>query len=148
MLIQEITREESIGLLTRRSFGHLACSQNSQPYVTPMHFAHDGDWLYSFSTVGHKIAWMRTNPLVCLEAKEIEGPQKWTTVIVLGRYEELPETPEFDKRRKFAYALLQQRRQWWEPGYANTILHGAERKMELVYFRIGMVQISGHRATP
>jgi len=148
MLIQDMTRQESIGLLTRRSFGHLGCSQNGQPYVTPIHFAYDQECLYSFSTVGQKIAWMRANPLVCLEAEEIESSQKWTTVIVLGRYEELPGTLEFEDRRKFAYSLLQQRRQWWEPGYAKTILHGTERQLELVYFCIHVVELSGHRAMP
>jgi uncharacterized protein len=148
MLIQEITTEESHALLTRRSFGHLACSRGDQPYVTPIHFVPDGDCLYSFSTVGQKIEWMRANPKVCIEAEEIESAQSWTTVIVLGRYEELPETPKFNDRRRFAYSLIQQRRQWWEPGYAKTIVQGAERPIELVYFRIHMVQISGHRATP
>jgi uncharacterized protein len=148
MLIQEITREESVALLSRNRLGRLACAREGQPYITPITFSHDGDYLYSFGTVGQKIEWMRINPLVCVEAEELESANKWATVIVLGRYEELPNTPEFEEARRVANALLQRHSAWWEPGYVKTILDGVERKLELVHFRIHMVHISGHRARP
>ena len=148
MLIHDLTREECIDLLARKRLGRLACAQEGQPYITPIFFALDSEALYSFSTEGQKIAWMRENPLVCVETDDIETPQKWTSVLVFGRYEELPNTPEFEQPRRHAHALLEQRPQWWEPGYAKTVLQGTERPLELVYFRIGIAQISGHRATP
>ena len=148
MLIQEMTREASLDFLARKRLGRLACARGGQPYITPMYFAHANNWLYSFSTVGQKLEWMRLNPLVCVEADEIESPQKWCSVIVLGRYEELSKTPEHEDARRLAYSLLQRRPLWWEPGYVRMILHGKERELEPVYFRVHVGQISGHRATP
>ena len=51
-------------------------------------------------------------------------------------------------RRQLAWSLLQKHAMWWEPGQAKTILGGAERPMEGVYFRIRIDRITGHRATP
>jgi len=111
-----------------------------------MHFAYDDSCLYSFSTIGKKITWMRANPLVCVEVDELASPQDWSTVIVTGRYEEL-----VDKAgdQKYAHALLRERPVGWEPGYAKTILHGETRPLEeCVYFRIRIDQITGHRGVP
>jgi nitroimidazol reductase NimA-like FMN-containing flavoprotein (pyridoxamine 5'-phosphate oxidase superfamily) len=148
MLVHDLTRHDCIEFLTRKRLGRLGCARDGQPYITPFFFAFEADALYSFSTHGQKIAWMRSNPLVCVETDDIETPQKWTSVVVFGRYEELPDTPEFEASRRSAYALLQQRPQWWEPGYVRTVLHGAERPLELVYFRIQIGAVSGHRAMP
>jgi nitroimidazol reductase NimA-like FMN-containing flavoprotein (pyridoxamine 5'-phosphate oxidase superfamily) len=145
MLIEDIPRSDCIGILSRTRLGRLACAQREQPYITPLFFAYDCDALYALSTLGQKIVWMRTNPLVCVEADEVTSPQQWSSVIVFGRYEELPAESEDDSARKLAYSLLQQRPVWWEPAYAKTVREGNERPLELVYFRIHVVQISGHR---
>jgi nitroimidazol reductase NimA-like FMN-containing flavoprotein (pyridoxamine 5'-phosphate oxidase superfamily) len=147
MLIQEMTKAESLALLARNRLGRLACSREGQPYITPINFTLDGDCLYGFSTVGQKIEWMRTNPLVCIETDELESSNRWATVIVLGRYEELPNTPECENARQIANALLQRQPVWWEPGYAQVIQDGRECASDLVHFRIHIARISGRRAT-
>jgi len=146
MLIQELTRHASLDLLARTRLGRLACSQGTQPYVVPFYFAYEDGYLYSFTTVGQKIEWMRANPLVCVEADEVVSPQQWVSVVVFGRYEELPNTPEWQVERECAYKLLRQYATWWEPGYAKTILHGAERPLVPIFYRIYVDQITGHRA--
>jgi nitroimidazol reductase NimA-like FMN-containing flavoprotein (pyridoxamine 5'-phosphate oxidase superfamily) len=148
VLIQEMTRQASLDMLTRTYLFKLACAQGNQPYVVPCYFAYNNNSLYSFSTVGQKIDWMRANPLVCLEADEVVNPQEWVSVIIFGRYEELPDTPEYQPERAVAYNLLQKKALWWEPGYLKTILHGTERPLVPVFYRIHVVQITGHRATP
>ena len=154
MVIQELTRQESLDMLARTRLGRLACAQGNQPYVVPLYFAlssnylHAPNCLYGFSTVGQKIAWMRANPLVSVEVEEVVSSQQWVSVIVSGRYEELPDTPEWQSEREFAWSLLKQHAAWWEPGYARTILHGTERAMVPVFFRIHVERITGHRATP
>lgn len=148
MLIQELTRQASLDLLARTHLGRLACAQGTQPYVVPFYFVYDDGFLYSFSTVGQKIEWMRANPLVCVEADEVVNPEQWMSVIVFGRYEELRDTSEYQGIRAFAHALLKRHAVWWEPGYAKTILHGTERPLVPVFFRIHGRQITGLRATP
>ena len=148
MLIQELTRQASLDLLARTHLGRLACAKGNQPYVVPVYFAYANEYLYGFSTIGQKIEWMRANPLVCVEAAEVVSPEQWVSVIVFGRYEELPDTPEWQSARRFAHTLLKRKAVWWEPAYAKTILHGTQRPLAPVFYRIHGVQITGHRATP
>jgi uncharacterized protein len=142
--IEELSRQASLDLLARVGFGRLACAKQSQPYITPIHYAYHEGYIYGFTTVGQKVEWMRTNPLVCLEADEIKGPQQWSSVIVFGRYEELPNSEEV---REIARNLLTQREIWWEPGFAKTIVHGTARPLVPVYYRILIEQITGHLAS-
>ena len=148
MLIHEMTREASIDLLARVRLGRLACAREGQPYITPIYYAYDDNYLYSFSTLGQKIAWMRENPLVCLAADELVSPQEWATVMVFGTYEELSKTPEHEAQRGRAVELLQSRPVWWEPASAKTVLEEKTRPMEPMCFRIGIDRISGRRAIP
>jgi nitroimidazol reductase NimA-like FMN-containing flavoprotein (pyridoxamine 5'-phosphate oxidase superfamily) len=142
-----MTAQASLDLLAGTRLGRLACVHGSQPYIVPFYFAYHGNYLYSFSTVGQKIAWMRANPLVCVEVDEVTSPHKWESVVIFGRYEELPDTPESQPDREFAWKLLQHCATWWEPGYARTILHGKERRLEPIFYRIYIDRVTGHHAT-
>jgi hypothetical protein len=148
MHIEELTRTASIDFLASKRLGHLACANQGQPYITPCYFAYHDQWIYSFSTAGQKIDWLRANPLACLEVDEITSFEEWTSVVVFGRYEELTKTVEGGATRELAYKLLHQRQFWWEPGYARTVSHGTPRPLEPLYHRLSIDEISGHRATP
>lgn len=148
MLIESMTRQASIDLLKRARVARLGYVHDGQPYIVPMLFAYNVDYLYSFSTEGQKIAAMRTYPRVCVEADELATRQQWETVVVLGRFEELPDTEEHEASRAHAYALIQRRPAWWEPVYVKTIVDGKERPLETLYFRIRIDQISGRRGLP
>jgi nitroimidazol reductase NimA-like FMN-containing flavoprotein (pyridoxamine 5'-phosphate oxidase superfamily) len=148
VLIQDMSRESRIVLLKSADVGRIACARGSQPYVTPFSFAYDNDFIYSFGTVGRKIEWMRTNPLVCVEVDKIVRRQEWQTVVIFGRYQELLATPEFNEARQFAHDLLARKANWWEPGFSKTLKGGAERPFEPVFFRIIINEISGHQAIP
>lgn len=147
MHIEELTRDASLDFLAGSHFGRLACANQTQPYITPFYFVYNDHRIYSFSTVGQKIEWLRANPLACVEVDTIVSPQQWTSVIVIGRYEELPATIEGKGAYEFAYKLLQQHQLWWEPGYARTIVHGTPRPLVPVYYRLSIEEISGHRAS-
>jgi nitroimidazol reductase NimA-like FMN-containing flavoprotein (pyridoxamine 5'-phosphate oxidase superfamily) len=99
MLISEMSRQECRDLLARLSFGRLACAHANQPYIVPIYFAYEPDRLRAFAATGQKVEWMRLNPLVCLEADEVRSHVEWSNVVVRGRYEELPDTPEHAKVR-------------------------------------------------
>lgn len=148
MLIESMTRQASIDLLKRARVARLGYIHDGQPYIVPMLFAYDVDYLYTFSTEGQKIDWMRANPRVCVEVDDLVSIEKWETVIVLGRFEELPHTEEHEASRAHAHALIQKRPAWWEPGYAKTIVEGKERPLEALYFRIRIGEISGRRGSP
>lgn len=148
MLIEELTRQASLDFLAHIHVGRLGCSHADQPYVVPIYFSYQGDFLYTFSTVGQKIEWMRANPLVCIQADEVVSAEQWVSVVVFGEFEELPDTPDFVRERALAHDLLQKKAMWWEPGFAKTVLHGSERPLVPVFYRIQIKQITGHRAIP
>jgi nitroimidazol reductase NimA-like FMN-containing flavoprotein (pyridoxamine 5'-phosphate oxidase superfamily) len=148
MLIRDMQREAADALLTKTRVGHIACAEGRQPYVTPFSFGYDKSYIYGIATVGRKIAALRTNPLVCIVAQEVASFQEWKSVIVSGRYEELPDTEEFFDARTTAQRLLCEHAAWWEPGYVKTLHDGAERPMESVWFRIRIQSITAHEAVP
>jgi len=148
VIIKDMARHDSVNVLSRARFGRLACALEGQPYITPISFVYDGECIYSFSTVGQKIRWMRANPLVCLEVEELTSAQDWTTVVVTGKYEEIPPSPETREFREHAYGLLQRRPVWWEPGYVKTVVDETVRPLEGVYFLIHVHKITGRRGIP
>lgn len=136
MLIRTMKETEINEFLGQASLGRIACEFEGQPYISDAYFAAERGFLYSFSTVGQKIRWMRANPRVCVQFEEIRSPQEWATVIVQGVYEELTKTPEHEMQRTRAYTLLQKRAMWWEPAAARS--DHVEGAVEPVYFRIRM----------
>lgn len=145
MRIEAMTEDECRAVLASQyAIAHLACARDNQPYIVPIHLHLDGECLYGYSTLGQKIEWMHANPLVCLEVDDVASDWQWASVIVDGRYEELPDTPEHEESRKVAERLFQQHPMWWEP--ALVPLPASVPRLPIV-FRIRIVRTSGRRAT-
>lgn len=148
MFIHEMTMEECTDALERANVGRLACARENQPYIVPINFIFDGRYLYGFTTLGQKVEWMRSNPLVCFEVDEIKNHNHWMSVLVFGRYEELLDTPENEMARRQAYAFLQKRVMWWEPAYISQEHRDQPHSLTPIFFRIRVDSITGHRANP
>ncbi|ATU92994.1 pyridoxamine 5'-phosphate oxidase family protein [Phyllobacterium zundukense] len=146
MIIKEMTQQEIRELLERATIGRLACVKDNQPYVVPLTFAYNGVFLYSFTTAGRKVEYMRANPHVCVEFDEISSTNNWQSVIVTGRFEELTREPHHVDARNAAHALLNKHAQWWQPAYVKTVIREQERSLEPVYFRISITETTGHKA--
>ena len=145
MLIHEMTEDECGTALEQVGFGRLACVRRDQPYIVPIYFSYDRRHLYGVTTLGQKIEWMRSNPLVCLEIDERTSHYQWTSVVVFGRYEELPDTPEYEYARAHALEVLQKRAMWWQPACVAT---EQREQRPPIFYRIHIEQVTGHRATP
>jgi nitroimidazol reductase NimA-like FMN-containing flavoprotein (pyridoxamine 5'-phosphate oxidase superfamily) len=169
MFIQEMTKDECLRALAGTRLGRLACAHENQPYIVPVYLAYEEPYLYGFTTPGQKVEWMRSNPLVCVELDEVVDPDQWTSLIVFGRYEELPGTPEGEqawphsqepsrqttrptgasfaaREREHAHELLQRYAGWWEIGCASRTHGDAEDRVTPVFFRIRIDRITGRRA--
>ena len=145
MQVHQLTASECREALDRHMVARLSCTQDGIPYVVPMRFAYDGTYLYGFSLPGQKIEWMRANPRVCVEFDELASHYEWTTLIASGRYEELPDTPEFDAARVQALGALQKLAMWWQPAAERP---DRTKPFAPIFFRIRVTHLSGHRATP
>jgi len=148
MLIEEMTVEECRDVLTRASLARLACEMDGQPYVIPVNLAYDGSDLFGFATMGYKIDCMRGNPLVCVEIDDIKSQSEWTSVVVFGSYEELPDIPEHEKTRAHAYELLERRTMWWEPACVSIAHPAYPKSFAPIFYRIRVDRMTGHRASP
>jgi uncharacterized protein len=148
VLVQELTVEECRKALPEVGFGRLACAQENQPYVVPVSFAVDKGFAYAFSMLGQKVAWMRENPRVCLEVESVVSQIQWTTIIVLGLYEELPDTPDYAAERLHAREALQRRVAWWEPGGVAVTGHAVGPEVEPIFYRISLAHLTGRRGLP
>jgi nitroimidazol reductase NimA-like FMN-containing flavoprotein (pyridoxamine 5'-phosphate oxidase superfamily) len=106
MFIQEMSESDCFTAPTRARLGRLACAHDNQPYVVPIYFVYEEPYVYGFTTLGQKVEWMRSNPLVCVELDEVQNFDQWTSILLFGTYEELPEapsTPEFDQEQRRAH---------------------------------------------
>jgi nitroimidazol reductase NimA-like FMN-containing flavoprotein (pyridoxamine 5'-phosphate oxidase superfamily) len=146
VLIDEMTEHECHEFLERASFGRLGCSLGDQPYIVPVCLAYESDCIYVFSTFGKKIEWMRANPKVCIQVDEIADQSQWVSVIVNGRYEELPER-QYAAEREHARKLLKKRSRWWLNTFAERLLKLGDKLIEPLFFRIHIDSMTGLRAT-
>jgi nitroimidazol reductase NimA-like FMN-containing flavoprotein (pyridoxamine 5'-phosphate oxidase superfamily) len=176
MVVQEMTRTDCLNALARSSLGRLGCARDNQPYVVPIYFVYEELYLYGFTTLGQKVEWMRSNPLVCVELDEVEDPEQWMSILVFGRYEELEEPPakrEWDQEQRRALAheawqptahpglvssspdqqarlhahrLLQEHRTLW--CQPGCASRRPDQPLIPIFYRIRVDRITGRRAQP
>jgi uncharacterized protein len=147
MRIIAMSQQECKELLKRVSIGRLGCSLDDQPYVVPVGFSYEPDYIYMFSTLGKKIKWMRKNPKVCLQADEIGNRSNWLSVIVTGTYLELRE-PQYTAQLEHALEQLEQYSEWWRNPLAQRREQTSDLSIETVFFRIDIGSMSGLRTMP
>jgi nitroimidazol reductase NimA-like FMN-containing flavoprotein (pyridoxamine 5'-phosphate oxidase superfamily) len=173
MVISEMTEAECLEALAGGRVARLSCARDNQPYVVPIYYAYDRApngiaYLYGFTTVGQKVEWMRANPRVCVEWDEVTRYDQWASVVVVGRYEELPPPPRgggegmpgrtadqshrTEEEREWLHAtdLLRAHATWWQPGgavYASRVHRGSADPFRVLYYRIRVERLTGHRAT-
>jgi nitroimidazol reductase NimA-like FMN-containing flavoprotein (pyridoxamine 5'-phosphate oxidase superfamily) len=145
MMITKMDRAGCTEFLQGARLGRLACARDGQPYVVPITFAMEGNFLYSFSLLGRKIEWMRENAQVCVQVDEVEHPRKWRSVIAYGRFEELPDRVGWKVQRDRAWSLLSRHAQWWEPGGVKPV---AEAPAPHLFYRISVDEVTGRQALP
>jgi uncharacterized protein len=148
MHIREMTDTDCRQVLHHATIGRLACARDNQPYVVPINFVFDREHVYAFTMLGQKVEWMRTNPRVCLEVDERTAHDQWQSVVIFGRYEELPDLPEYEGARVKALELLQRHAMWWEPASVGVAHRDKPHSDTPIFYRIKIDRMTGHRATP
>lgn len=82
-----LSNEEARRLLQTARIGRLGCIVNGEPYVVPLNYCLEGDFLYSHSLAGLKITGLRENPNACVQVDEMESDLRWRSAIGFGKYE-------------------------------------------------------------
>jgi uncharacterized protein len=146
MAIKELSEAECRAFLKRAHIGRLACALDDQPYVVPISVVYEDDFIYSFSTIGQKIQWMRKNPKVCVELDELTAQSRWISVIATGLYQEL-RVPQFETERAHAHKLLERQSRWWLNALAERQIKTDDELIDPLFFRIRVESLSGLEAS-
>lgn len=147
MHVNSLSTLECTKLLSAGRVAHLACSKDGRPYIVPLFFAYADLHLYAFSMPGKKIEFMRANPHVSVIVEDRGHGREWRSVIVDGRYEELPDRVGHKRERDHAWSLLSKHFDWWEPGALKLVTPPQSSHSDHVFFRILVEQLSGRETT-
>ena len=78
-------------ILSSQAVGRLACTDGNQPYIVPVTYNYDGNYIYGQTNEGMKLQILRKNPNVCFEVDWMMDMRNWQSVIVYGKFEELED---------------------------------------------------------
>ena len=144
----ELTKLQINNILSSQVVGRIACSDGNQPYIVPVTFAFDGEYIYGQTNEGNKLKILRKNPSVCFEVDMLIDIWNWQSVIVYGIFEEL-----FDAEAERAKALLTRR--VFPLMTSSSIHHHHERdtngngrlddetRFKSVYYKIKLSKVTG-----
>jgi uncharacterized protein len=147
MPVREMSEHECLEMLAARHLGYLACAHENRPYVVPIHYAFENTKLYSFSLPGKKTEWLRANPHACLHVDDLKRHDHWHSVLIEGKYQELPDTAEFHNERIYAWSLLQKHDLWWEPAMFKPTDADDPHAHTPIFYSIRVDDISGRELT-
>jgi nitroimidazol reductase NimA-like FMN-containing flavoprotein (pyridoxamine 5'-phosphate oxidase superfamily) len=88
-------------LLSSQAIGRLACCDGKYPYIIPMTYTYDGNYIYGQTNEGKKLDIMRTNPNIAFQVDSYLDIYNWQSVIVYGQFEEIK-----DNKDNYARELL------------------------------------------
>lgn len=88
-MLGELNTTEINNVLSSQVVGRLACTDGKQPYIVPVTFTYDGEYIYGQTNEGTKLEMARKNPNICFEVDRMTDMRNWQSVIVYGKIEEL-----------------------------------------------------------
>jgi len=108
-MIRDLNETEIKNILTSQVFGRLACTNGLNPYIVPLTYVYDGEYIYGQTIKGKKLSILRKNPNVCFEVDVQTDMFNWSSVLVFGKFEELKDEAADKARAKLfnsAFTLL------------------------------------------
>ena len=93
-MLGELNQTEIRNVLSSQVLGRLACTDGKQPYIVPVTYTYDGEYIYGQTNEGEKLNIMRKNPNICFEADMMTDMANWQSVLVFGKFEELKNEDE------------------------------------------------------
>ncbi len=142
-----LTDEQIDSLLKSELVGRLGCCVNNQPYIVPVAYAYDGDYIYGHTREGKKIDILRKNPLTCFQVDSFDDMANWRSTVINGEFEELKGN---SKEHENALRLLTSRLMPFKNGESSLPKFGMEKlpnlirpNINLVTYRIKILERSG-----
>jgi uncharacterized protein len=90
-MLGELDDVQIRNVLSSQVLGRMACTDGKQPYIVPVTYTYDGEYLYGQTNEGTKLEILRKNPNVCFEVDMMTDMANWQCVLVYGKFEELKD---------------------------------------------------------
>ncbi|HYY97719.1 MAG TPA: pyridoxamine 5'-phosphate oxidase family protein [Pyrinomonadaceae bacterium] len=107
-MITRMSEEEARALLRAGRLARLGCIAEGYPYVVPVNYAFNGEFVFSHSLPGLKVDAMRAFPRVCLQVDEVRGQTRWKSALAFGTFEELKDEGERERALNLLLSLFPQ----------------------------------------
>jgi nitroimidazol reductase NimA-like FMN-containing flavoprotein (pyridoxamine 5'-phosphate oxidase superfamily) len=132
-----LAEQEARGLLQNSRVGRLGCVVDGKPYIVPINYYFEDDYIYSHSLAGLKISALRKTPDACLQVDEIFDDFHWRSVLAFGRYEEIENAQ--DRKRILSDLLTKFPR--LTP--VESVIASDAEPISVVVYRIRLERITG-----
>lgn len=107
-MIKRMSEEEACALLRAGRLARLGCVAEGYPYVVPVNYVFDGEFVLSHSLPGLKVDAMRAFPRVCLQVDEVRDETRWKSAVAFGTFEELKDKGERERALHLLLSLFPQ----------------------------------------
>lgn len=107
-MITRMSEDEARSLLRAGRLARLGCVADGYPYVVPINYAFNGEFVFSHSLPGLKVDAMRACPRVCLQVDEMRGQTRWKSALAFGTFEELKDEGERERALNLLLSLFPQ----------------------------------------
>jgi nitroimidazol reductase NimA-like FMN-containing flavoprotein (pyridoxamine 5'-phosphate oxidase superfamily) len=88
-LLTILSNEAARNILQAARVARLGCIVEGGPYIVPINYNFEHDYVYSHSLPGLKIEALRKNPRACVQVDEVESDLCWRSVLAFGNFEEV-----------------------------------------------------------
>ena len=136
-MITTLDNQQARKVLQSARVARLGCIVNGEPYIVPINYNFEGDYLYSHSLPGLKINGLRENPRACVQVDDIESDLHWRSAMAFGTFEEITK---FEERAETLNKLLS-RFPMLTP--VEDAIAGDGYSPEVVVFRIKIDRVTG-----
>jgi len=93
-MLGELNENQIEDLLKQQVTGRIGCHADGTTYIVPINYVYKDGYIYGHSAEGRKIEMLRKNPEVCFQVDNIESINKWKSVIIWGKYQEITDGRE------------------------------------------------------
>ena len=140
-----LNKDQIENILSSQSIGRLACSDGLYPYIIPINYAYDGEYIYGQTNPGTKLEIMRSNPNVSFEAELVTNMRNWQSVVLHGQFDELLDEPAMEawsvfRRNVFSVETITRVHNHEHEVAVST---DDDQRVKLIIFKISIEHVTG-----
>jgi nitroimidazol reductase NimA-like FMN-containing flavoprotein (pyridoxamine 5'-phosphate oxidase superfamily) len=150
-MLGELNALQINNVLSSQAVGRLACTDGKKPYIVPVTYCYDGEFIYGQTNKGTKLTLLRKNPNVCFEVDVMTDMRNWQSVVVMGKFEELSRKEEEKARELFVSRLFPLSTSSTVHTYGHPGAAAGEEesnRVKPIMYRIRIARVSGRFEKP